>query len=363
MKNYLIKSIRLLINREFDRIYKELIRLRQLLLDIIIVFFLYIKIIIAVNLKKNISLVYDNNDSPPTYGDLMPVLMLVRFLSFFSKKIHFILIQKGRRHDWKYFSEDAALKFEHDQVLLSTLILKRIVNKRITIINSESNLKDNLNIGRYKNIVGFNYRYAPGILQLLAFNKLRKNKFPANFLFTSEEFPPKVDYKYVAWHVRKALWGLERDTGEEDIVKDFFELRKLFPSYRIMLFSTPNGISFARDVLQKNLPKENLLNLEHFLVNQIDPGFIESIPYLVNSQFYFQRIGGGLGEILNYTNVPYVYIDQRGYSFFYSKYKLSPWSKDDQIRTGLDQATKSASLESILRKVNFFESEKIRRMK
>lgn len=346
--NFFIKGLFYLSTGNFIVIFLELKRRYNLISIYCFIYCIYLKIQIRLLLNQKIVVVYDNQVSPPTYGDYLVVLMLVRFLNFFSKKVIFILVQDKFRSDWDSLSKQEISNFMDQQVVLGNFVLKDFDLQNFQVLTSTQLHKY---LRNKKNLIispSFNYQHASGLIQLLVSFKLRMNNFPENFLFSDKDFNLVIPYKFVSWHVRLGTWGLERNPSESSILNDFISLRNLFPEYKIMLFSTNAGLKHTLSVLKNNLPQGLLGDIENSLVEQPVADFTSCIPYLHKSEFYFQRIGGGLGEIVNYSRVPFIIVENKGYYYFSSRFQLLPWHRKDQIRTGLTTNYVSMPLESLL---------------
>lgn len=314
----------------------------------ILIYYNFYKILLFLILNINISIVYNNKFSPPTFGDMFSVLMLVRLLGFNSNKIDFNLIQHETRSDWSYLDKEKQNDFKRDQILLAKMLLKNKVNySRIFSPTKNVDIKETQK--KFGNFNSLRYDIAPGVLQLISGRMIRKNTFPKNFLLQKKDFPLGCNFRYVSWHVRRGVWGQERNTTEEMILADFLSLRLLFPNHKIMIFSSVDGINFARDALKSLLPINKIFELDEILVDQPSSSYPDCIQYLVNSDFYFQRLGGGLGEIMHVTEVPFVIIETPGYYIFYSNFRLLPWLSNNQIRTGLGKTFLTDPLESIIK--------------
>lgn len=337
--NYLLNGNLKIFALEFKHIFKQ-VRIY------IFIYFIYLKIRIKIFLKKDITLVYDNRISPPTYGDYLVFLMLVRFLSLLSKKITFVLIQDELREDWYVLSNSEIADFQRQQILLTEYILRDFDIQNFIVLEN-----NHLQMHSKNTILSklFNYQHAYGVIQLLAKHKIKKNEFPKDFLLSAQSINTRLPFKYVAWNVRKGKWAPERDAKPELMVRDYISLRNLFPSNKIMLFSVADGLDFAFETLKHNLPKHWLEDLKENLIKQPVSDYISCLPYLLSSEFYFQRIGGGLAEILNYSEIPHLVVETQGYYYFYSKFRLLPWHKKNQLRTGSVSYFSSMSIELILK--------------
>jgi len=305
-----------------------------------------IKIFIKIKLKKEISIKYDNLCSPPTYGDFFVVLAFCRFLSFFSKNTKLMIVQGNHREDWSSLSKLDRFLLEKDQLELVHLLLENTgLEKNVQVftpnLHNHNHVKSDLS----------DYKIIPGILQILAF-LFRKN-IPEEFFLRKKDFLLQEEKKYIAWHVRKGVWEKERNATESQLIMDYRSLRSLFPNHKIVVFSSKEGLDFTFKILTSKLNDQEIIKLHYAIERQQATSYVQCIPFLVNCDFYFQRIGGGLGEVIHLTNVSHLIIESFGYYVFHSKVKTLPWFNQYQIRTGLtgqDDPIKNLSIEEILNK-------------
>jgi hypothetical protein len=173
------------------------------------------------------------------------------------------------------------------------------------------------------------FQWAPYFLHLLIVK--HKWQIPNGFLLEAKGSKPV--FRFVAWNVRKSIWAKYRDTDTNSLNKDFAEIRKLYPTHSIVILSNQEGLDFAVKELKKNDPEfENLL-AQGMVLLQPDDGFGGGINWVLHSDFYFQRSGGGMGVIAIFSSIPYLMYSIEKTSFFghYRNRKIAPWSVEDQI--------------------------------
>jgi hypothetical protein len=284
---------------------------------------------------------YDNSTSPPTFGDLFQVLMLARYLSLSGLIIEFVFVDSGnRRSDWMALSRSEQDRFLTEQVDLARELLPPTVAIRVdesrhvaadcaTRSNSYKVLVHLLDQGRPI------YPATPSLLHSLASSKQLPQ--PSGFLLDEDTEHllvsplPWVPGPYVAWHVRQGSWDPARDSTDAAMIRDFLELRQLFPSHSVMIFSTNNGINGALSALDH----ANLLGAMHdrglAVTGQPVTGFSAAIPFILGADFYFQRRGGGIAMVPIFSHVPYLIISGDG-NYYYGRKgsRLVPWANAQQ---------------------------------
>lgn len=151
---------------------------------------------------------------------------------------------------------------------------------------------------------------------------------PDRFLLTGADFAEPADSQpgpYVSWHVRRGIWEKGRDNTPAGVLSDIRQLRAAFPDHDLMVFSSPLGLEFARSHLADS-PR----GLDR-VIFQPEPGFLAAASYVLASDFYFQRRGGGLSQVAVYSAVPYLILnDHASYYYLRQGDRLVPWASDDQ---------------------------------
>jgi hypothetical protein len=115
------------------------------------------------------------------------------------------------------------------------------------------------------------------------------------------------------------------------MIRDFLELRQLFPSHSLMLFSTTNGIERGLAVLEHAQLLDEMSDRGLAVTGQPLPGFVAAIPFILNADFYFQRLGGGIGMVPIFSHVPYLILSRDGHYYYGRKgSRLVPWAHAQQ---------------------------------
>lgn len=278
---------------------------------------------------------YDHSSSPPTYGDYLTILLIARFISMSGYKVRFEIIDVNRFGAvWGALSIKNQDLFVLDQIKLAEkflnencqIIIKGKFSDELMPVNQKSNVLPSNDIEVYSNEF---YQWAPYFLHLLI--KKHNWKIPKGFLLKSIKVKPAGNY--VAWNVRKAKWANDRDTDVDSLLQDFSELRELFPDHSIMIISDQEGIDFAVSELNRFEPTFSSMLANGRISIQPDAGYLGAIDWVLSSNIYFQRSGGGMGIVAIFSSVPYVIYSIEKTNFFghYRNRKIAPWSTKNQI--------------------------------
>ena len=287
------------------------------------------------NPNSTVLIKYSHEINPPTYGDFFIILMLARFISLNGSRVLFMIDDQERSGDlWNYLSPDQQDSFVFDQIALARQYLNSNCEILVTgKFGHESSASMPMIDSTKGNIIdAFPQtlaRWSPYLLELLIYTY--SWKVPDKFLLSSEKL--LTNSPYIAWNVRKSVWAEYRDTSARSLKRDFAALRKIFPNHSIVILSNKEGLSFAF---------KELANLETpipFKIGKIsvlpqpDDGYIGAINWVLNSDFYFQRIGGGMGVIAIFSSVPYIIFSVEKTSFHekFRKTSISPWATKNQI--------------------------------
>lgn len=285
--------------------------------------------------NSTITIKYDHKSSPPTYGDYFIILMIARFVSMSGFKVKFEIIDLYRSGVvWNALKEEAQDLFVLDQIELAKKFLNencqifihgKFMEKSTPMWNEDApSVSDNIDV--YSESF---YQWAPYFLHLL----ITKHKWQTPNGFLLEAKNKKPEFRFVAWNVRKSIWAAYRDTDANSLTRDFAEIRKLYPTHSVVILSNQEGLAFAVSELKKSdVAFENLIAQRKILL-QPDGGFVGGINWVLHSDFYFQRSGGGMGIIAIFSSVPYLMYSIEKTSFFghYRNKKIAPWSAEDQI--------------------------------
>ena len=263
------------------------------------------------NEQASIQIFYDNFVSPPTYGDFFQVVMLARYLKASGADVIFTIVDNGyRRHDWETLDLDEQVSLVQDQVELASKLLDAEIEVLTETPNSSSYIVFGANVLARLAI----YDKTPLLLNKLI--ETSEEPLPADFLLPISwgmELGQDLNLQgvpFVAWGIRKGVWGLDRDNTQEQVITDFRDLRKLFPGHRILLLSTPNGIEWVLSILHESGDLDSSANEAQLLFPQPTPGFINAIPWVLSADEYFQKEGGGMGIVPIFSEVPYLIVSK-----------------------------------------------------
>jgi len=286
----------------------------------------------------HIHIVYNNADSPPTYGDFMISVMLGRFLALSGHQMSFTILDAARRDDWKDLAEKDQEILVQEHLRLAEFLLPTSVRVKVVQEFTQKATELILNSASF-------YGSAPYFLDLLITKY--KWKIPQDFLLTHEK---NIDMKpYIAWHIRRGLWDSRRDSTSASIQSDFQILRNRFPNHSIMLFSNTAGLNNAYLALTGR-DEVRISEIDGVqLLPQPVPGFQNAIPYVLAADFYFQRSGGGLGIIPMFSSVPYINIcPDKTYFHGRNGHSIVPWADDNQLFIYTKDNIHSFSIERLL---------------
>ena len=278
---------------------------------------------------------YDHNNSPPTYGDYFIILMIARFLSKSGFRVRFEINDLCRSGTvWNALNVQAQDLFVLDQIKLAQELLNEdcqiVVYGKYATKSTPSFKKDSSSILDEIDVFsGAFYQWAPYFLHLL----IIKYEWPIPSGFLLEAKNRKQTVRYVAWNIRKSIWAKHRDTDKNSLIRDFREIRKLYPAHSIIILSNKEGIDFAAAELDKSDPSFADLLARGIVILQPNDGFLGGITWILNSDFYFQRSGGGMGAAAIFSSIPYVQYSIEKTSFFghHRNRKIAPWSAENQV--------------------------------
>lgn len=290
-----------------------------------------------------IDVVYDNRCSPPAYGNFLEAAMTARYLATRGAGVRFAIVDSvPRRPDWdQHLTSEGQESFVRDQLRTASALLGCRVE--IVLERSGGSARASSAIasepGRHVLFGEFVrsreawYSLAPTLMHRLV--AAQGSSVPKGFLLGLGDFPDSAadvsrEHPYIAWAVRRSPErGTLRDSTARQVLSDFRSIARRFPNHKIMLFSTPPGLAFARRVLGERLKRS--WRVEARLVDQPASDFAGAIPWLLGSDLYFQRIGGGMGSVAAFSEVPYrIVLTDTGTFTSYTRGRVAAWSRDDQ---------------------------------
>ncbi len=299
---------------------------------IILAFFFSIKIKKIVNSDiKNISIVFDFQSTPPTYGEFVYYLVLAKYFKLKRKKVEIILISNfNKKSEFNNLNQKEIFLFKQELKKLTLFYMKEQLIEYKSFNNFIKDYRDTK-----KNVL-FNFFilnrleiYRP-FLPLLNFilkdetknfvNKLKFSKINNHVRLNLKKIKP-----YITWHIRKNFkWGTYNNTADE-ILKLANYLKSQKKNYKILILSDQKGCTWARKILK------DIKNI--YYSDKLAVGFTEAAKALINSDYFFQFKGGGLTTIAYFSNVPYKiisYINPHDKKF--SNRKFLSWQLDNQFR-------------------------------
>jgi len=283
--------------------------------------------------EEPIEITFDTANAPPSFGDFFNVVMVARFLATSGLDVSFRIRDTGaRRSDWSDLTPAQQDAHVDDCLSLASVLLdsKAVVQRFDRPWRDDPNaVASPLECQTHPA-----YMLSESILHVLI--EERGWNLPDEFLLTARDFTiplARPFSPFVSWHVRRGVWDRGRDSTASGILADIRQLRQAFPEHDVMLFSSPAGIDFALQQLNMSAGEFDRV------VTQPETGFLAAAPYVVASDFYFQRRGGGLSQFAVYSALPYLILnDHASYYYFRQGDRLVPWASKEQkyvIRRGV----------------------------
>jgi len=287
------------------------------------------------SLNKRIILGYDNSVSPPTFGDFIYVAFIARILILLGKKVGFIITKGAYRDDWSCWSPGQCDAFVRNQ----GLILEKLCNKSkdLEVILTDLSLKNailvynsNCNVILFHKLMlnnipiytkGFNFI---NLLISKCSSNLNQMIFSLDNCFKEDEVITNSFGRYIAWHCRfSSEWGSDRNLSESDFISLYNYLKERFPGFSIVIISDLAGCSYYKIISDK-------YNLHCYYSKDYSDSFFGDCYLILNSSFYFQFKGGGIGTIPILSFLPYEIRCRIFHERFWSKTKATSWQTPDQ---------------------------------
>jgi hypothetical protein len=281
--------------------------------------------------KKEVIIVHDLFSSPQTIGDFLYNYFFSRYFIFKNYKVKLVIIKDEYRQDWD-LNEQKINTYIETITQISSTFSNCNKNFNLVKINWHDFNKNYLNDKKYY-IPFLNaikkrfrlYQYTQNTLNyLISFcSKEFKQYFLLDKKYFNEIKTISINNKYIAWHCRYDIsGGTPRNIDRDSFDKIYFILRKYYNNYDIMIVSDKLGCDLAKD-WGKNY---NLLYSKDY-----SNDFLGDVKLVLNSEFYFQFRGGGMGTIALFSKIPYLQICDIYYLYMYKKYRLTSYAFKNQI--------------------------------
>ena len=278
---------------------------------------------------------YDNLASPPTIGDLLYVVMCARFFATKGFKVIFHLIDDGYRSDWEALSDHEIKTFVELQltIIKSFTSKLKIDVKKISYLDHVTAVKnsaDNKYVFFCKNETLHRlrvYAYSFNILNYLLSSET--DEFLETFLLSSTSLETKnkkqvIQKNYLTWNVRRNLnWGDDRNLTDYEFLNYYQRIRLTHENKRIILVSDLDSIEYYM-----NLAAKKNLRLEHS--KSFGDDFIDDSYLVLNSDFYYQLKGGGMGTAAIMSDLPFEIAGKPINENYWRYPTLTSWQKPSQ---------------------------------
>ncbi len=278
---------------------------------------------------------YDNLASPPTIGDLLYVVMCARFFAAKGFKVIFHLIDDGYRSDWEALSDHEIKKFVELQltIIKSFTSKLQIDVKKISFLDHVNEVKNSAN---KKNVFFCKnetlhrlrvYAYSFNILNYLLSSET--NEFLEKFLLSSASLKTKnqnsVTHKnYVTWHVRRNLiWGQDRNLNDYEFFEYYDRIRLRHGNKIIILISDLDSIEYYMNLAAKK-------NLQLEQSKFYGDSFVDDSYLVLNSDFYYQFKGGGMGVVALMSDLPFEIVSVTTCENYWRHPTFTSWQNPSQ---------------------------------
>lgn len=295
-----------------------------------------------------INFIYNLEHSPETLGDLVPALMLAKFVRNQGLNIRFFIVDFKRQKRWNVLS-----KAQQDRIVLNLISISRyVLNESFFYHNSKNANKPLIGLSGVEHLefgkISFFplFSVAPIVLKSLIDEGYAPGK---DFLFQSNKRENAVGI-----HVRDSSTDVRRNFVEKQFISDVISLRNCFPDTEIRVFSSRNGLVRAMRVIESERNSPAGIPRNTNVLPQKSSSFTECFDEIPTLQFYFQRNAGGLGTIPMFSEIPALSIapDFTNFPIRFRKMELN-WLSSNQahIRIPMDkQLNMDLSLELLMNK-------------
>ena len=344
------------VNNNFLFIYKIIFKLKNIFIRILKKYYVNYLLNIETRLinkaflsnNKKITIVLDEKVTALAYGEYINFLFLCRYFILNNQTIAIYFINDEYRKDFEDLNHTSPVQaFLKDKLKLIELVVKENYTVEIKTWNDFKQLRFNdLDFILLKKLVKsrkpiYNLSFN---LNSLLLKKTSKN-FIDKFLLTNKnttfDFINKLENeKYITIGVRyNNSWRVNSNNTLNQINILINTINNYFSNIDIVILSDKEGCNFFRNSINNNFNNCNFSDDLH-------PGFIGSLSLILNSKYYFQFNGGGIATGAIYSKIPYIISQPLINEFMFKKFRIAPWSQENQFFLN----NKNVSIEKILNK-------------
>jgi len=279
-------------------------------------------------------IVYDNLTSAPSYGEYIYVILLARYFIANRIQVSFNIVDSEFREDWNVLTKKQIKEFIDEQVTLAEGLLNSNFSQiqRVSWEECKEELSSVSNVTfvpfytRVRNRISI-YRDCFNLLNRLL-NK-SNNDLRDKILFSFQELAPKVTIQtvrspYISWQCRYSeKWDFTRNITEDEFIQMYNYLYRRFPDHSILIVSDSVGCAYFTKVADKH-------NLDVIFSKNLSKTFLGDAALILNSDFFFQVRGGGIGVFPMFSKVPYKIIAQAGHELMWSRKSVTSWQTEQQ---------------------------------
>lgn len=282
--------------------------------------------------KSKAMIVYDNHCSPPTYGDLIYVLLLGRFFEAKCLQLTFLIVTTDVREDWANLGdEDKITSFISEQQALASFLLSDSTDIRLVSWLECQKIIENVPSDVYffqkkraltrQPIYHLCFNTLSHLLSDASSETIEKMLLSGRQLKSKLQDPtfelPRVPY--IAYSCRfNTAWGTERNLSEEEFLETLTTLQTTYPTYLIVVISNSDGCAHFKKIAKK-------CNLKISTSRDFSTGFLGDTCLALNSNLFLQIRGGGMATVTIFSNTPYIIALRLINEIPWKSAQLVPW--------------------------------------
>jgi hypothetical protein len=303
---------------------------------------------------SQVTIVYDNFCSPPTYGDFMYVIFLARFLLSYDVKIKIVILNGDYRDDWNTIRDQGKIRwFITEQERVARFFLGGCAE---IVATDWLSFTSGFNSDLEKGVILFKgdvlerkpiYHFCFGILNILLKRKGLKKHLDLTLFHASNALDYLGKQKLLAKNIpdkcialvcrRNLYWGLERNLSDSDFISLIEKITEKIPSYHIICLSDTVGTNYFRNLAETSLPQfsDTILFSKDF-----SSSFLGDCLIALKSKGFIQLAGGGITTPVLFSSVPYLVMFDPGPVMQHRAHMLTSWASKKQIFRGVSELDK-----------------------
>lgn len=264
----------------------------------------------ALNLRRlprgsRVQIIYNLEAESPNLGELTVSLLFARYLARYGFHVSFVLVAPNLSK----LPNTIAKRYESNLLAQMHSLGRELADGCFEFKEapSRSNVKDLVDWSSHVLFGEFILNRTPILTHIHLLFGIRELVHDFGDPKTLVQWTPSG---YVGWHIRESTIDSARNYGSNRLLlEDAVALTKAFPSLKIRIFTTESGRSRITQACSEIVGLRRLFDSGR-LQFQRSLDYPEAVIEAAGCNFWFQRLGGGIGIIPLFSEMPFLVLSE-----------------------------------------------------